>query len=191
MSETLSPERWLETYGDVLFRYAFSRVQDRNLAEDLVQETLLAAIQAKDQFAQQSSQKTWLIGILKHKVLDYYRNKYKRAEFETGDDVSDELENLYFDNKEDWQYSPQAWSKPEAALSDKDFWVVLNECLQGLPSQMADLFLLREYEQLSAVQLCKVFDIQTTNNVWVTLSRARMRLRHCLEKRWFDNQQKL
>ncbi len=188
MSDSFKPEQWLDTYGDALFRYAFSRVQDKNLAEDLVQETLLAAIQAKNKFSQKSSQKTWLIGILKHKVLDYYRHKYKRAEFETGDDVSDELEKLYFDEKEHWQYSPKAWSSPEAALSDKEFLVVFNECLQGLPSHMADLYLLQEYENLSAEQLCKVFDIKTTNNVWVTLSRARMRLRHCLESRWFDNQ---
>jgi RNA polymerase sigma-70 factor (ECF subfamily) len=188
MSDSLNPEQWLDNYGDALYRYAFSRVQDNNLAEDLVQETLLAALQAKDKFAQKSSQKTWLIGILKHKVLDYYRNKYKRAEFETGDDVSEELEKLYFGEKDHWQYSPKAWSSPETALSNKDFWVVFNECLQGLPSHMADLFLLQEYENLSAEQLCKVFNIQTTNNVWVTLSRARMRLRHCLENRWFDSQ---
>ncbi len=191
MSNSLNPEQWLDTYGDALFRYAFSRVQNRNLAEDLVQDTLLAAIQAKDQFAHESSQKTWLIGILKHKVLDYYRSKYKKAEFESADDVSDELEKLYFDEKDHWQYHPQAWSSPETALSQKDFWVVFNECLLGLPSSMADLFILREHENLSAEQLCKVFDIKTTNNVWVTLSRARMRLRHCLDKRWFDNQQNL
>ena len=100
MSESLNPEQWLETYGDALFRYAFSRIQDQTLAKDLVQETLLVAIQAKNQFAQQSSQKTWLIRILKHKVLDYYRHKYRRAKFETEDEASDELEKLYFDEKD-------------------------------------------------------------------------------------------
>lgn len=186
MNRPLEPEQWLNNYGDDLYRYAFFRTSNQQVAEDLLQDTLLAAFESKDRFAYKSSEKTWLTGILKHKILDYFRAYYKKINIELNDTLANELEQLYFDDKESWQYFPDGWSTQEESLSNQDFQKVLNDCLEALPPHMLQLFLLRD-EGLSSKQLCNIFNLKTTNNVWVTLSRTRMRLRHCLESKWFNN----
>ena len=186
MNKPINPEQWLENYGDDLYRYAFSRTSNTQIAEDLVQDTLMAAFEGKDRFSYKSTEKTWLTGILKHKILDYFRHHYQKIKFESNDTVASELEQLYFDDKEHWQYFPIGWSTQESTLSNQDFWTTFNDCLKALPPHMMQLFLLRQ-DGLSSEQLCKIFDIKTTNNIWVTLSRTRMRLRHCLEVRWFND----
>ena len=69
----LDPVQWLDKYGDYLYRYALMRVRDSAIAEDILQETLLAALGASQNHAGLSSERTWLVGIMKHKVVDYFR----------------------------------------------------------------------------------------------------------------------
>ena len=181
-----NPEQWVDDFGDSLYRYALSRTQSPEIAEDLVQETLLAALQAEKTFAQKSSVKTWLIGILKHKILDHFRKHYKEATVTFDDSLSTELRQHYFDENDHWQQDLPEWLNPDKSLENHQFWTTFKTCLDALPPHQANIFLLCEMEGLSAKELCKVFDMKTTNNVWVTLSRIRMRLRACLESRWFE-----
>ncbi len=178
-------DRWVEEYGDYLYRFALQRVRDPEQAEELVQETFLAALKGRDSFAGQSSMKTWLVGILKHKIIDHYR---KRGQGRSPHDLeprADYLDDLY-DEKGHWksEQGPADWvGDPAAILERSEFWDVLRQCLDGLPARQADVFTLREVEQLGSEETCKVLNI-TPTNLWVMLHRARMGLRRCLELSW-------
>ncbi len=179
------PEHWLEAYGDRLYRYALARVHDPMLAEDLVQETLAAALQARSRFAGRSSVSTWLTGILKHKIVDHLRRAGREQAL--GDDLArvDDVAERSFDRHGHWNVDVRQWSEPDRALEQDGFWRALEACLEGLPRRMAQALVLRELEGLSSEAICEALGIGTTNNLWVILSRARMRLRACLEERWF------
>lgn len=179
------PEVWLDEHGDALYRYARFRLNDPTLAEDLVQETLLAALQAQDSFAGRSTERTWLIGILKNKLIDHLR---KACRENTADVESDEDLDALFDHasRDHWHTPPSAWDNPPAALEQKQFWAVLGDCLGALPARQAQVFTLCEMEGLDGSEACKVLGV-TTTNVWVLLHRARLRLRECLENHWFDH----
>ncbi len=190
MTTSSSPEGWLDRYGDALFQYALARVRDSSLAEDLVQETLLAGIKAHSRFSQRSSEKTWLISILKHKIIDFYRKSSRETTLNDVSDIAADPSDQYFDNKGMWQADINHWHAPEKSLEREHFWRVLNECVSGLSDRHAKIFFLREIEGMSTEEICKVMDVTTTNNLWVIMSRIRMRLRQCLETNWFENQPK-
>jgi RNA polymerase sigma-70 factor (ECF subfamily) len=183
-----SPEHWLDEHGDALFRYAHLRTRDRSVAEDLVQETLLAALRARANFAGKSAERTWLIGILKHKLADYWRKHAREVPLETvpgGEDPDDLLQRLFDEsNRDHWRVEPSTWANPHAALEDQQFWHVLMDCLASLPPAQAQAFSLCEIDGLEGTEACKVLDIAPTN-LWVMLHRARLRLRQCLEMNWF------
>ena len=184
MSNTSDPATWVAQHGDALYRYALMKMRDQSQAEDMVQETFLAALKARDRFSGQSSEKTWLIGILKHKIIDHFR-KHKREQ--SSDDIESLTEQLdqQFDHTGHWNLSLARWQDPDQAHENKEFWKVFATCIAYLPDHLADLFILREIKGLSSEEICKLLDISTTNNMWVMLSRARMRLRNCLDSRWF------
>jgi len=188
-NRSTSPEQWLAQHGDALFRYAYLRLRDRSSAEDLVQETLLAALRAD--FSGQSSERTWLIGILKHKLSDHWRKQHRSAPIEARpntEDADDVLEKIFDAAANDhWRTKPTPWRDPEAALEQQEFWRVLSECIAALPSAQGQAFSLCELDGLDGPQACKVLDIAPTN-LWVTLHRARLRLRQCLETRWFGRE---
>ena len=179
------PEIWLDEHGDALYRYARFRLNDAALAEDLVQETLLAALQAQGSFAGRSTERTWLIGILKNKLIDHLRKTCREITVDTG---SDEDLDALFDNasRDHWRSPPSVWDNPPAALEQKQFWAVLSDCLSALPARQAQVFTLCEMEGLDGSEACKVLGV-TTTNVWVLLHRARLRLRECLENHWFNH----
>lgn len=183
-----APEKWLAEHGDALFRYACLRVRDRDAAEDLVQETLLAALQSKGDFAGRSSERTWLIGILRHKLADHWRRHGREAPLENCTDAADpdELLELLFDaeNGDHWRAPPFHWLKPDAALEQRQFWDVLSDCIGDLPPAQAQAFALCEIDGVAGAEVCKVLDVSPTN-LWVMLHRARLRLRQCLEIHWF------
>ncbi len=176
---------WLHDYGDDLYRYALTRLRDGPAAEDVVQETLLAALKAQERFRGDSSVKTWLIGIMKFKIIDHFR-KSKR------DIQSDSLDQAFssegpgFDPSGHWNSTINYWADPDAALQQERFLLVYQQCIDALPVAQAQLFLLKESSDLSSDELCKVMNISTTNNLWVILSRTRKRLRDCLDKHWFN-----
>lgn len=179
------PATWVAQHGDALFRYALMKMRDPSQAEDMVQETFLAALKARHNFSGQSSEKTWLIGILKHKIIDHFR-KHKREQ--SSDDIETLSEQLdqQFDQRGHWDVSLARWQNPDQAHENEAFWKTFSACIAHLPDHLADLFILREIKGLTTEEICKLLDISTTNNMWVMLSRARMRLRNCLDSRWFN-----
>lgn len=165
-----------------LLRFARTQLRNEAWAEDAVSETVLAALERPQAFAGQSQLKTWLIGVLKHKVIDQIR-RHGREMSATQEDAVNVDELLFADNGS-WQTSPQAWQNPEASLGQRQFFDVLEACVDHLPGQQGRVFLMREWLELDAEEICKQLGISTTN-LWVLLHRARLRLRACLEQRWF------
>jgi len=178
-----SPDQWLPLHGDILYRYGLSRVRDNEVAEDLVQETLLAAFKAMDSFSGQSTEQTWLLGILKHKIIDYFRKASRDPVLEYEDTGSNQPDD-YFDQRGRWQVDLSVWSKPEQQMEQEQFMAVLQECISRLPPKMEQLFIMNEFDNMNAREICSVLAISSMNNFWVILSRARMQLRHCLDIHW-------
>jgi RNA polymerase sigma-70 factor (ECF subfamily) len=162
-----------------LLRYAALQLRDAAAAEDAVQETLLAALGGEAGFAGRSNLRTWLTGILKHKIVDAIRRSSR--EFPLASE--DEFEAL-FDQRGHWIEMPQAWPDPDACLTQKQFFAVLEDCLARLPAKTSQAFMLREHMGLETTDICKELSV-TPTHVWVLLHRARMALRLCLETNWF------
>jgi RNA polymerase sigma-70 factor (ECF subfamily) len=188
-NHTLDPEAWVDEYGDALFRYALFRIQDAQVAEDLVQETFLAAIRGKDSFAGRSSVKTWLFGILKHKIIDHIRKISRERPEENIETIAD-LASKDFDDRGGWNYQPSEWTtNPSLLFQQQEFWQILQTCLSELPPRLNQAFTLRELDGLSAKEVRKILGVTPTNG-GVMLHRARMRLRECLELRWFGEEKR-
>jgi RNA polymerase sigma-70 factor (ECF subfamily) len=178
----LDPERWVERYGDLLYRFALLRVRDPQVAEDLVQDAFLSALQARGGFRGGASESTWLVGILKHKIVDHFRRSGREVA-ET--DLSDEDTESLFDERGRWLRPPAEWQDdPEALLRNRQFLEILRECLDGLPETARRAFVMREVDGERSGAICKILGISSTN-LYVILHRARERLRRCLEHRWF------
>lgn len=190
MNETTTlsdPLTWLDQHGDALYRYAMLRVREPAAAEDLVQDTLLAALRAKDRFAGQAAERTWLIAILKNKIIDHFRRRAREVPLPEGDDPDEAIEAMFNAADENhWTKMPSTWANPQAALEQAEFWRIFQDCLAGLPARQARVFALAELEGLATDELCKVLEAGSSN-VWVMLHRARLRLRECLEQRWFGS----
>jgi RNA polymerase sigma-70 factor, ECF subfamily len=178
------PEGWLDRHGDCLYRYALVRLRAPELAADLVQETFLEAFRTRSAFAGRSSERTWLVGILKHKIVDHLRKagRDRSARFDTAPEASAEAA---FDHRSHWRISPSAWTgDPRRVLETREFWEIFSNCLSKLPAGLADAFLLRELDGLSAEEVRQTLNI-TPANLWARLHRARLLLRQCLDSRWF------
>lgn len=192
-SISCKPEMWVDEHGDALYRYALMRLRDSQRAEDAVQETFLAALKAQNSFGGQSSERTWLIGILKHKIIDHYRKTSREvnAVFEgEGGVANEETFRVTGQWVGHWknETAPQEWGAgPDALLESKDFWEILQECLNHMPARMAQVFTLREMDEMSTEEICETLQI-TTSNFWVLIHRARLHLRRCLETKYFRKQ---
>ncbi len=182
-----SPADWVDRHGDALFGYALARVRNRAAAEDLVQETLLAAVKSAAAFRGGSSERTWLVGILRHKLLDYYRALGRERALWDQEAFEEEPSGGPFDERGRWRHPPAPWPSPEAALERREFWKIFDACTDRLPDSLRGPFLLRELEGLDTKALAATLET-TPNNVWVMLSRARQRLRRCLEVNWFGKE---
>ena len=167
-----------------LLRFARSQLRNEAWAEDAVSDTLLAALEKPGSFAGQSQLKTWLIGVLKHKVVDQLRRHTREATLLTTEDGED-LDESLFDSTGHWREAPQDWGHPEAALGQRQFFEILQACCDQLPPVQGRVFLMREWLGLDTDELCKELQI-TPTNLWVLLHRARLRLRDCLQTRWFN-----
>jgi RNA polymerase sigma-70 factor (ECF subfamily) len=178
----------LEAHRGYLLRVARLQLRDEALAEDVVQETLLAALSGSG-FSGKSTLKTWLTGILKHKIVDAIRRKRREplaiAEFGEPDSELD-LEDFdaLFRRGGAWEAPPADWGDPEAVLNQRQFLDILDFCLEKLPANTARAFMMREVMELETDEICKELAI-SANNLWVILYRARMALRQCLEQNWF------
>jgi RNA polymerase sigma-70 factor (ECF subfamily) len=176
----LNADEWVDRYADALFHFAKARVKDSAVDEDLVQDTFMAAVQSQERYRGKSSEKTWLFGILKHKIIDYYRKQKNVVNVNDFIENPDQIET-FFNVKGGWQMRPAHWStNPGKAHDTKKFLDYFFRCLSGLPKRTADVFSYREIDGLSTSEICTLLGI-TENNCWVILYRARMLLRKCLE----------
>jgi RNA polymerase sigma-70 factor (ECF subfamily) len=188
----IDPAAWVDDHGDYLYRYALARVRSENAAEDLVQETLLSAMQSLQSYTGRSTERTWLTGIIKHKIIDHYRRSSREVPFDPADADLSEFDPMFerqdeFQNHWNDYLSPRIWkSSPEDALQQTDFFRVLQACMTKLPERVAAVFSLREMNELDSTEICEILGL-TANNFWVMKHRARMSLRRCIEINWFIN----
>lgn len=182
MENVLSdPNEWVDLYGDQLFKFATMRIRSKEAAEEVIQETFLAALRAKDSFSGRSSEKTWLFGILKHKIVDHYRkSEREQRSVKASDDVLE-----YFDKRGHWKKNLPKWKgNPQEILEQKEFWEVFEKCISHLPEDMERVFQLKVLDKISSEEVCETLEISSAN-LWVRLHRARFKIRECLEKCWF------
>lgn len=175
---------WLNEHGDYLYRFALARLRDIHQAEDVVQETFLAAVK-NNSFAGQSSPRTWLTGILKHKIIDLMRKRNRETPASELMLEQDANMDEFFDATGHWAEKFETWDMPESALEQKQFFTVLEGCLDKIPNKLATLFMMRDVHETDNEEICKELNI-TTTNAWVMLYRARMGIRKCLEINWID-----
>lgn len=174
---------WVARYSDDLYRFARVRLQDDDIAQDVVQETFFAAWKAKDSFKGDSSRKTWLIGILKHKIIDHIRKQIRKRKLD--DELIQDPVSPWFNNNGTWRDANRLWhDSPERLCHDDDFRDTLQQCLQKLPTRQRQVFMLREVVGEDAKTVCNTFDI-TPTNLHVLMHRARLALRHCLKQQGF------
>ena len=176
--------RQLEQLQPQLLRFARTQLRNEAWAEDAVSETVVAALEKPQAFSGQSQLKTWLVGILKHKVVDQLRRHKREATILTTDDGED-LDDALFAPDGHWRDMPADWGTPDDVLRQRQFIEVLEACLDHLPPTQARCFMMREWLELTSDEVCKELAI-TSTNLWVLLHRARLRLRECLQAGWFD-----
>lgn len=175
-------ERWLAEHGDALYRYARRRVGKREVAEDLVQETFLAAIKSPEPFRGGASVRTWLVSILRRKIVDHHRRVSLARARSQVDGPADAPG--FFSQDGSFLVAVARWRTPPEIMEDREFWSVLEGCLARLPKTLASAFVLRELEDLETAELREILDL-SPGNLRVRLFRARQLLRECLERRWF------
>ena len=180
------PANWPDAYGDRLYRYALSRVRDESSAEDLVQEALLTAFKSRDRFKGESNELTWMTGILRFKIFEFYRRQSK--EVPLGFDDGDDRESGLFEGGRHWkpENAPRDWgADPQRAAESAEFGAALRACLDGLAAAAARAFVLREMEGVGHHETAEALGV-SPGHVAVLLYRARMRLRRCLERTHFS-----
>lgn len=183
IKHTLNPEKWVDLHADYLFNFTISRINNHDLAKDLVQDTFFAGLKAMDNFQGKASERTWLISILKRKVIDYYRkiNSAKgKAEVKM---------NFYSvgDREGEWieERVPSDWgNNVEKRIENEELNTVLKKCIGDLPDKYEMVFRMKTIQQFDTDQVCKELNI-TSSNLWVIIHRARTQLRKCMEENWF------
>ncbi|UCG98107.1 MAG: sigma-70 family RNA polymerase sigma factor [Burkholderiales bacterium] len=180
----------LERLRPMLLKIARLQLRNEAWAEDAVSEALLAALEGAADFAGQSQVKTWVVGILKHKIVDQFRRGGREVSAEAQMEAAgaESIDELY--GPDGHRLSPPLdWGDPEASLSRTQFFDVLQACVEHLPAAMGRAFMMREWLELDTAQICKELRI-TSTNCFVLLHRARLRLRECLETNWFAMEQR-
>jgi RNA polymerase sigma-70 factor (ECF subfamily) len=187
--ESDDPTEWVDRHGAYLYNLAFSRLHDAQATEDVVQETFLAGLHGRSTFAGRSSERTWLVGILKNKIVDHLRRTFRDA---PADDIDpDTVEpGLGFHPTGEWtghwhpHKGPVEWGNdPSLSVQKREFWEILDRCMKKISPRLGSVFILHEIEEMPSGNICKELEI-TPTNLWVMLHRARRQLRHCLELNW-------
>ena len=176
---------WVHQYTDYLLRWAIIKTNNKEVAEDLVQETFISAHIGLDKFKQKSSPKTWLIAILKNKIIDHHRTHLKH--FVPSSQLAGSGLDEWFDEYGNWKKDqrPQLWeSDPENLMENTDFQLVLKKCLSALPEKWMSAVQLKYLEEKNARDICQELNISTTN-YWQLLHRAKLKLRNCINTNWF------
>jgi RNA polymerase sigma-70 factor (TIGR02943 family) len=181
----MSSAEWVDRYGATLYRFALSRLRDEDAAEEVVQETFVAALQAQGQYAGRGDRGAWLLGICKRKVVDFIRQR-NRPDAASGAEYGTDLSGDYFDAKGNWRFDPRIRRGcPEDSLEREEFWQAFRGCLRGLPQRQADVFTLRELDEMAGDEICKELGI-TASNLWVLIHRARLQLTRCMKSHLQD-----
>ena len=180
----LNPEKWVELHADYLFNYAISRINDHNTAKDMVQETFFAGLKAQENFQGKASERTWLISILKRKIIDHYRK------INSAKGKAEVRMNFYTDGDREGEWIeervPEAWtSNIEKQIENDELSEVLEYCIGNLPEKYSIVFRLKTIRKFDTEEICKELDI-TSSNLWVIIHRARTQLRRCMEDNWFN-----
>ena len=187
-SSNNNPELWLGLHGDFLYQYAMTRLGNNSqLAEDMVQETFLSALKTSAGYQGRSSERTWLVSILRNKIIDYYRSG-KNKIFEQSDQLDEEFRDSG-PRQGQWkeEFAPADWGDvPDRVFEKKEFSKILQKCMRGLPENLATIFALRELDGLDTKFICKEMSV-SASNLWVILHRARKQLRRCLEDKWIGS----
>ena len=173
-----------------LLSFARLQLRDNTLAEDAVQEALMAAIEKDASFAGRSGYETWVFGILKYKILDLMRYQKRQGRLQPLDDESDDdAIDRQFQQNGRWQDDarPENWGNPDKVFENEHFWQIFDACMITLPDNTARVFSLRELMGLSTEEICRELEIRE-NNCWVILHRARLRLRACLQQGWLKEE---
>ncbi|MEN8158384.1 MAG: sigma-70 family RNA polymerase sigma factor [Bacteroidota bacterium] len=188
----LEPQYWVERYGDYLFNYAIARVNDQEKAEDLVQETFLAGLKGKENFKGKSTERTWLVSILKRKIIDTYRKKYTSKESAMGG-YEEEISDPGFHRSEDpfrghWLEGKGPHSNsllPEGEIEQEELMRIIQWCIANLPPNLATVFVMKLIDETESEEVCNELEI-TPSNLWVMLHRARLKMRSCVEANWLS-----
>ncbi len=191
MNKVPDPKEWLDKYGDYLYSIAMIKTGNRELARDLVQDTLLSALKAVCGFRGQSSEKTWLTTILNNKITDYYRKKDVLKNSETYlNQTQEQFDAAFFQSdaysRAHWQENaiPSCWHSDQNILSH-EFQTILAKCLEAMPIRLRAVFVARFFDEGETEEICKEFQI-TQSNFWVMIHRAKLLLRGCMDKNWFN-----
>jgi len=185
----LDPQNWVDNYSDYLYNYAYYRVNNQELAEDLVQDTFLAGINARNTYKAQASEKTWLVSILKNKIIDHYKKASTRNESPLQLNTYEAPSYDHFFDKQKmghWQKetSPKDWGdRTESQVETKEFYSVLEKCLSGIPEKWQGIFKMSLLDDKDSDLVCKEFKL-SSSNFWVIMHRAKLQIRECLEKNW-------
>ena len=182
---TLNPNKWIDNYADYLYNYSISRVNNSDLAKDLVQETFFAGLKSAKNFLGKASERTWLVSILKRKIIDHYRKINSRK------GQAEVRMNFYDDgdNEGNWleERVPQSWDNAsEKKIENDELRNQLELCINKLPEKYAMVFRMKTVQEFETEEICKELDI-TSSNLWVIIHRARTQLRKCMEDNWFNN----
>lgn len=188
MSETntkhlLNPDKWIDDYADYLFNYAITRVNDSDIAKDLVQETFFAGLKSAKNFEGKATERTWLVAILKRKIIDYYRKiNSKKGKAEVRMDFYDHGEN---EGRWIEERVPQTWGNDtDKAIESEELKATIDQCIANLPEKYAMVFTMKTIQGFETEEICKELNI-TASNLWVIIHRARTQLRKCMEENWF------
>jgi RNA polymerase sigma-70 factor (ECF subfamily) len=184
----LSDDAFLSDLRRQMLRFATLQLSDAHLAEDAVQEALIGALKNAGSFGRRSALKTWVFAILKNKIADTLRRKQRLVDASSllREDEEEEDFSALFDAKGHWHMDdrPATWGSPELTLREGQFWKVFEACLDNLPGNQVRVFMMREFIELDTSEICATVGV-TVTNLNVMLHRARLRLRECLEDRWF------
>lgn len=184
----LGESDFLEDIRRQMLKFATMQLGDSHQAEDAVQEALIGALKNANSFGGRAALKTWIFAILKNKIADTLRQKQRSVNVSSLQRDGDEDEDFseLFDSKGFWQPEerPIAWGNPEASLREGQFWIVFEACLEGLPPKQARVFMMREFIELDADEICAEVNL-STSNLHVLLHRSRLRLRECIEDKWY------
>lgn len=171
---------WVDSHADVMYRFARRRVADEHVIEDILQETFLAALKSEDRFRGDSTVRTWLLAILRLKIIDYYRKRARLGQMPSEDDSTRSQANGTF---REWRLIE--WDvSPTQTLENEEFWKTLMRCLDKLPETISRAFMLREVDDCSSADVCLLLGI-SRQNLAIRMFRARSSLRDCLEIHWY------